>query len=124
MSHYRGTKIYDEVRAALMLAAKDNGLTTYLELAELISSSPTRATYSELDKILTEIASYEVSEGRPMLCAVAVRTGRLRNGRRGKPRRPGAGFYSVGHHLGRLPSSDMNVEHWQRELESVYSEWR
>jgi len=112
---YRGSTVYFHVLAELVRAAQYRGVTTYQDLA-LIMGLPTAGSYmgSATGQILGEIAEDEFRAGRPMLSAVAV----------GVSGKPGPGFYTLAHQLGRVSSPDEDLAFWARERDATYAGWR
>ena len=70
---YCGSKEYAFIYTELITAAKYRGTITYQEIAKIIEL-PMSGSHmgSEVGKILGEISEDEVSNGRPMLSAIAV----------------------------------------------------
>jgi hypothetical protein len=116
---YRGTTIYAHVLAELLRAAQYRGLTTYQDIA-VIMGLPT--TGSKLGKeaghCVGEISEDEVRAGRPMLSSLVVKS------TKGKPSKPGPGFYSFARQLGRMKPEEDEDEFWERERDAVYDAWR
>jgi hypothetical protein len=69
----------------------------------------------EVGQMLGEISEDEVSQGRPMLSAVAVSVNGF----------PGSGFYALARQLGRLTEEGKQAEEdfWKKELEAAYQAW-
>lgn len=113
-SKYRGTTTYFHVHGELVRAAQYRGFTTYQDIA-LIMALPITGSHmgSETGQILGEIVEDEVTEGRPMLSAVAV----------GVSGKPGAGFFG-GRDLGKLQPGEDEGAFWLAECERVYKAWK
>jgi hypothetical protein len=113
---YRGQKIYHFVYHELIMAARYRGFVSYQEIAKMMGL-PSRGSYmgKELGIILGEISEDEISNGRPMLSALAVSV----NGE------PGDGFYSWAKDLGRFDdASEDRRQFWEREKQAVYEAWK
>ena len=112
---YRGTTKYFHVLAELVRAAQYRGLTTYQDIA-LLMSLPQSGSHmgKEVGLILGEISEDEVRAGRPMLSSVAV-------GVNGKA---GPGFFGLARELGRLDQNKDELAFWKEELLAAYSAWR
>jgi hypothetical protein len=116
---YRGSTIYAQVLAELVRAAQYRGLTTYQDIA-LIMGLPTTGSKmgKETGHCVGEISEDEVMAGRPMLSALVVKVDR------GKPTKPGPGFYEFALQLGRMNPDDEPGDFWQSERDAVYAAWR
>jgi hypothetical protein len=112
---YRGTTAYFHVLAELVRAAQYRGVTTYQDIA-VIMGLPQKGSMmgKETGWILGEIAEDEVLAGRPMLSAVAV----------GVSGKPGPGFYTLAHQLGRLNSGGEDLSYWETERQAAYEAWK
>ena len=97
----------------LKRVARARGLVTYSEIAPLAGLNITNPRDPRLGKILSEICSYEVQHGRPMLGAVVVRKA---------GNHPGGGFFKGARGLGLFHGSD-KVAFWTSELDRVYAYW-
>lgn len=114
---YRGSKEYLLVYCELIRAARYGGVTTYQAVAEIMGL-PLSGAYMgrEVGRILGEISTDEVQQGRVMLSALVVGTGG----------RPGPGFFALARGLGRLEgeSSEAEEQFWQEEGAVVYEVWK
>ena len=112
---YRGTTKYFHVLTELVRAAQYRGLTTYQDIA-LLMSLPQSGSHmgKEVGLILGEISEDEVRAGRPMLSSVAVSV----NGK------AGPGFFGLARELGRLDQNKDELAFWKAELLAAYSAWR
>jgi hypothetical protein len=116
---YRGSTIYAHVLAELVRAAQYRGLTTYQDIAIIMGLPITGSKMGkETGHCVGEISEDEVNAGRPMLSALVVKV------ERGKPTKPGPGFYEFAVRLGRMKPDQEQDEFWQSERESVYAAWR
>jgi hypothetical protein len=114
-SKYRGTKEYARVYTELINAAKYRGTVTYKEIAKVLGIlTPGSHMAAEVGKILGEISEDEVSNGRPMLSAIAV----------GVEGSPGSGFYALARELGKLSSDSDDPKFWKIECQAVYNCWK
>ena len=98
---YSGSKEYAFIYTELIKAAKYRGTITYQEIAKIVGL-PMSGSHmgSEIGKILGKISEDEVSNGRPMLSAIAINVKGV----------PGPGFYELAKQLGRLKeNSDMDT---------------
>jgi len=112
---YRGTTTYVQVLSELVTAAQYRGATTYQDIAVIMGIATWgNAMGAETGWILGEISEDEVAAGRPMLSAVAV----------GVSGKPGAGFYTLAKHIGRMGPSEDEAAFWAREREAVYAAWK
>jgi hypothetical protein len=113
-NHYRGKKEYALVYSELIVAAKYRGTITYQEIAQIVGL-PLQGNYmqKEIGQILGEISDDEVSNGRPMLSAIAV----------GVSGNPGQGFFNLARELGRLRDDD-EQRFWEAERKAVYDTWK
>ncbi|MFC2165399.1 hypothetical protein ACFLT2_10450 [Acidobacteriota bacterium] len=116
-SKYRGKKEYYLVFNELVSAARYRGTVTYQEIAQLIGL-PLKGSYmgSEIGHLLGEISEDEVSNGRPMLSAVAVNV-------QGEP---GPGFFVLARELGKEfdDSREGRRKFWESELHKNYEVWK
>lgn len=112
---YRGTKEYAFIYTELIKAAKYRGTITYQEIAKIVGL-PMSGSHmgSEIGKILGEISEDEVSNGRPMLSAIAVSVQGT----------PGQGFFGLAKQLGKLNDGDNEDAFWQAEYQAVYETWK
>ena len=121
---YGGPAMKAKVHTVLVATARKRALVSYLELAELMDLKTTwHSSYRKVDAVLRDIAEDEVNADRPMLCAVAVRTGKKRGDRREPPGTPGKGFYTTAFEVDGAPSPDVDLEFWQQVLEATYKAW-
>jgi hypothetical protein len=114
-NRYRGKKEYTLVYSELITAARYRGTVTYQEIAKLIGL-PLRGSYMgmELGWLLGEISEDEVTNGRPMLSAIAVSAkGDL-----------GQGFFTLAKQLGKLVEGEDEQAFWKKECQSVYETWK
>ena len=113
----RGTKEYLLIYAELINAARYRGTVTYQELAELIGL-PTFGSYmgKEIGKYLGIISIDEVSHGRPMLSAIAVKVDGM----------PSTGFFVLAKQLGLLQSDDEADQKafFQAQKQAIYATWK
>lgn len=113
---YRGTVTYHLVYQELIRAARYRGVTTNQAIAQIMGL-PLRGNYMsrEVGMMLGEISEDEVSHGRPMLSALAIKVSGT----------PGKGFFGLARSLGRLTSEDKAEEKafWEQEREAVYKAW-
>lgn len=112
---YRGTKNYAIVYKELITAAKYRGTLTYQEIARIIGIR----TYGghmalETGQILGEISEDEVTNGRPMLSAIAV----------GVKGFPSPGFFKLARELGKINLGDDERQFWQTECKALYNIWK
>ena len=112
---YRGTKAYAQVYSELITAARYRGSITYQEIAQLIGL-PLQGSHMgrEIGQILGEISEDELSNGRPMLSAIAVNVEGL----------PGPGFFSLAKELEKLTLDEDEQHFWQKERLAVYNAWK
>ena len=112
---YRGSKDYARVYSELITAAKYRGTLTYQEIAKMMGL-PLSGVHlpGVTGKILGEISEDEVSNGRPMLSALAV----------GLKGLPGPGFYNLARKLGKLNLEEDEQQFWQKECQAVYNVWK
>ncbi len=112
---YRGTKEYAFVYTELITAAKHRGTITYQEIAKIVGL-PMSGSHmgSEIGKILGQISEDEVSNGRPMLSAIAVNVQGV----------PGPGFYELAKRLNRTTENSDTATFWQAECQAVYETWK
>lgn len=112
---YRGTKEYALVYSELITAAKYRGTLTYQEIAILMGVTPKGGQMAgATGQILGEISEDEVTNGRPMLSAIAV----------GVSGKPGPGFSNFARQLGRLKPDEDEGEFWKKECKEVYNTWK
>jgi hypothetical protein len=113
---YRGTVNYHLIYGELIRAAQYRGVTTYQAIAQIMGL-PLKGSHmgKEVGQMLGEISEDEVSQGRPMLSAVAVGVNGF----------PGSGFYALARQFGRLTTDDKQAEEefWKEELASAYKTW-
>jgi hypothetical protein len=69
---------------------------------------------AQVGRILGEISEDEVSNGRPMLSAIAVSL-------EGKPSH---GFYVLARDLDKLSAAENDPHFWKIECEAVYNCWK
>lgn len=112
---YRGMKFYAKVYSELITAARYRGTVTYQEIA-MIMGLPLSGNHMqrETGQILGEISEDEVSNGRPMLSAIAVGVNGL----------PGDGFFSLAKQLGKLKPDEDEDQYWKNEKQAVYDTWK
>jgi len=114
---YRGKQEYLLVYAELINAARHRGTLTYQEVAEIMGL-PLRGSHmgAETSRLLGEISQEEHEHGRPMLSALVVSTAGS----------PGAGFFHLARHLGKLQVATPAEEQpfWEQEKEAVYAAWK
>lgn len=104
--------IYETLKAV----AKSRQTIFYGDLSEDVDLAPQS---EEFKQILRSIDSYEAQEGRPLLCALAVRRGF---------RIPSNGFFTHAETLGRYdPQSDDPTYHavfWVDEVYQIWEYWQ
>jgi hypothetical protein len=114
-SKYRGTTVYFHVLAELVRAAQYRGVTTYQDIAVIMSLPQTGTLMGkETGHFLGEISEDEVAKGRAMLSSVAV-------GINGKP---GEGFYALAELMGLFKPKDERVGFWHQQRDAAYAAWR
>ena len=96
----------------LVQVAKAKELITYSEIVPLIDTKINSPRDPRLGKILREICSYEVHNGRPMLGSVVVHK---------IDRRPGIGYFKGAENLGLFSGGEKFT--WESELDKVYRYW-
>jgi hypothetical protein len=112
---YRGTKEYAIVYSELITAAKYRGTITYQEIAILMGVPPIGGQMAgATGQILGEISEDEVTNGRPMLSAIAVGVNGI----------PGSGFFILAKELGKIKTDDNEQEYWKNECKAVYNTWK
>jgi hypothetical protein len=112
---YRGTITYSKVYSELITAAKYRGTVTYQEIAMMMGLPLTGNLMGrETGQILGEISEYEVSNGRPMLSAIAV----------GVSGHPGDRFFAFAKDLGKMKPEEDKRKFWQKECQAVYEVWK
>lgn len=99
-------EIREDVRKKLIEVAErgENNTITYKELMDKFGiprGNPNRE--KSIGGVLGKISEYEVSEGRPMLSAIAIKTGT-------GTKRIGDGFFPLARKLERLKSEDRKGE--------------
>lgn len=113
-NRYRGKKEYSLVYAELIAAARYRGTITYQEIAQILGLPLSGSNMGmEIGWILGEISDDEVSNGRPMLSAIAVNVQGA----------PGPGFYALARQLGKL-QDDNEKAFWEEECHLVYETWK
>lgn len=114
-SKYRGTKEYVKIYTELIMAAKYRGTVTYQEIA-LIMGLPLTGNLMghETGQILGEISEDELSNGRPMLSAIAI----------GVSGHPGDRFFEFAKKLGRMKPEEDKRKFWKKECQAVYETWK
>jgi hypothetical protein len=113
-NRYRGKKEYSLVYAEMITAAKYRGTVTYQEIAKIMSL-PLQGSHmgKEIGWILGEISEDEVTNGRPMLSAIAVNV----------KFEPGPGFFTLARDLNKLQDEDEDA-FWNKERQLVYEKWK
>lgn len=106
----------------LIEVAKRGAFITYGELMKKLGG-PGRGYIGE---VIGQISETEVSEGRPKLSAVVVRsdTWMVGGGFFGLPHTPKAIRRSTPEELQDPNLSDADFEYWQNELQKVYRYWQ
>ncbi len=114
-NRYRATTSYIHVLAELVRAAQYRGVTTYQDIAEIMSL-PVDGSHmgAEIGWVLGEIAEEEVKASRPMLSAVAVAAS-------GKS---GPGFFDLARTLGKLNKGQDEQAFWRMEIDAAYRAWK
>jgi hypothetical protein len=111
---YRGTVVYDKVKAELITAARYRGVITYEDVAALMGIFTLGAHLGkETGQVLGDISEDEHRAGRPMLSALAVSV----NGK------PGPGFAGLALDLGLIASEADWERFWRKQCEEVYKLW-
>lgn len=112
---YRGTKEYKSLYERLITAAKNQGTVSYKEIGEILGIRTRGNHFSrEVGWILGEISEDEVSNGRPMLSAIAVGVTGL----------PGEGFITLARYLDLLPDGEDQQQFWKKQCQAVYDCWK
>jgi hypothetical protein len=113
-SRYRGKKEYGLIYAELITAAKYRGTVTYQVIAQIMGLLLSGNQMSrEVGCVLGEISVDELTNGHPMLSAIAISVNR----------KPGQGFYEWTRKLGRLTTEDEGP-FWESECKKVYETWK
>ena len=102
-------RLYEKLKQV----ARARRLVTYAEIVPLVGLGITNPRDPRLSKILHQICTCEVGQGRPMLGAVVVRKA---------DSHPGEGFFNGARALGLLRESD-KLSFWINELDRVYNYW-
>lgn len=114
---YRGALEYHLIYTELINAARYRGTVTYQEIAQIMGL-PLQGNHmgKEVGYILGEISEDEVTQGRPMLSAVAV----------GVSGEPGDGFYGFAKDLGLFSEGSLESKRrfWKQERDRVYKAWQ
>ena len=114
---YKGTKEYHLVYCALIQAARNRSVVDYLEIASIMGIHTTGSHMArELGIMLGSISEAEVSQGRPLLGALAVSS---------VDHRPGEGFFVLAKQLGIFCGGDEEEEtkFWEMTRQEVYQTW-
>jgi hypothetical protein len=117
-SKYKGTKQYLLVYCELIQAARNRGYVSYSDIAKIMGLPPTgNFMAKKIGSLLGEISAEEVSQGRPMLSALAKS--------KNLPR-PGEGFFVLANQMGIFKGEGKEEEKqfWDETCESVYNTWK
>jgi len=115
MADNEGRLVSDEVRARLIGAARERGFVNYKELVIIMGhENPKRGDYSPLWPLLDAITKDELRDGRPMLCSVAIKTGKTY---------PGIGFYRLACGLKFVQTANEDRDFWRVKLEETWDYW-
>lgn len=106
---------HHKVRERLVRAARARELVHYGELARMLGIDMDNPHFgAQVGRVLGEISTEEVANGRPMLSAIVVSRDTML---------PGHGFYDLGKQLRQVPDGEDEMAFAVRQIQGVHDYW-
>ena len=114
MTNQKWQQVKSEIREILIKTAKRKGMITYTELVNQVKTIRLEAHDLRLFKLLGEISTNEVENGRSMISVVVVH--------KQGDQQPGDGFFELAESLGRDTSDILKC--WTDEFKKVFKDYK
>ncbi len=113
MTNQEWKQVKSEIRDILIKTAKQKSMITYTELVNQVKTFRLEAHDLRLFKLLGEISTTEVSNGKGMISVLVVH----KHG----DQEPGKGFYELAESLGKDTTNKLKF--WSDEFKKVFKDW-